>query len=527
MATGFHRRNSTSRFPSALASFFLLLAACAISRSETRAENRFDDGSVWRVQIELSAPNAERLRVEPRKYVPANISISGELIREVGIQLKGYGSFQSLDEKPNFTIDFGKFVRGQRSGELEKVHLNNSIQDGTYIKEKLGTELFAAAGVPAPRVTHALLELNGRSLGLYVLKEGFTVGFLQRHFERADGNLYDTDKGHDLDQRMERDLGAAKAKDQTELKRAAKAAAEPDLHLRWEQLQKSVNLEQFFRFMAMEIMICHWDGYCLSQNNFRIYHDPKSERLVFLPAGMDQLFSKPDFNWRPEMAGLIARAIMAVPEGRNQYEATFRALFQQTFDLAHLTNRVRNLTSKLRSVLKESEFEAVKRESLELCSRIALRKNSLFQQLQEPGPERLVFTNGTAPLTIWKAYDEPPGGWMRDNGNAGLQIVAGPKTSASWRTTVRLQNGRYRFVGSARTFGVAPLSFGSSRGASLRLFGREGRSAELSATDSAERLQVEFQVDQEEEDITLVCELRARAGEVVFDRASLAVIQVR
>src|SRR5262249_24800029 len=112
----------------------------------------------------------------------------------VGIHLKGStGSFRSLDDKPAFTLNFDRFSRGTRFHGLRKIHLNNSVEDPSYLNEMIGSELFRAAGVPAPRVTHARVELNGTPLGLYVLKEGFTEDLAGRYFKRTDGNWSESD----------------------------------------------------------------------------------------------------------------------------------------------------------------------------------------------------------------------------------------------------------------------------------------------------------------------------------------------
>lgn len=66
-------------------------------------------------------------------------------------------------------------------------------------------ELFRAAGVPATRACLALVELNGRKLGLYVLKEGFTKEFLGLFFQETGGNLYDGGFLRDIDQDLELD----------------------------------------------------------------------------------------------------------------------------------------------------------------------------------------------------------------------------------------------------------------------------------------------------------------------------------
>ena len=112
-------------------------------------------------------------------------------------------------------------------------------------------------------------------------------------------------------------------------------------------------------------------------------------------------------------------------------------------------------------------------------------------------------------------------------GNAVLQIVTGAKTSASWRTTVKLKQGRYRFQGRAKVSGVTPLPFGNHHGASLRVAGKPQRSAELLNTSDWEELKIEVEVRALEEDVVLICQLRATAGEARFDKASLRLVRQR
>src|SRR5205814_289689 len=92
---------------------------------------------------------------------------------------------------PAFTLNFDRFVPGQTFHGLKKVHLNNSVQDRTFLSEKISRELFEAAGVPVPRAGNAQVALNGRPLGMYVLVEGIDKQFLRRYFDDVSGNVYD------------------------------------------------------------------------------------------------------------------------------------------------------------------------------------------------------------------------------------------------------------------------------------------------------------------------------------------------
>ena len=60
----------------------------------------------------------------------------------------------------------GVAVRRLLSG-LRRMTLNNARQDPSYINQCLGYQLFAAAGVPAPRCSFATVTVNGEQLGIY------------------------------------------------------------------------------------------------------------------------------------------------------------------------------------------------------------------------------------------------------------------------------------------------------------------------------------------------------------------------
>ena len=55
-------------------------------------------------------------------------------------------------------------------------------------------------------------------------------------------------------------------------------------------IEMKLDVERLLSFMGLEVLISHHDGYSMDRNNYRIYHDPTSGRLVFLPHGLDLLF---------------------------------------------------------------------------------------------------------------------------------------------------------------------------------------------------------------------------------------------
>ncbi|MEO8352757.1 MAG: CotH kinase family protein, partial [Chthoniobacteraceae bacterium] len=255
-----------------------------------------------------------------------------------------------LDEKPGFTLRFDKSDPERRFHGLKKIHLNNSVQDSSYVCEDLAGELFRRAGVPAPRTAWATLSLEGRSLGLYVLKEGFTREFLHQHFGNDDGNFYDSGRHHsDVIHHLELDSGDG-AEDRADLEALACTADIADPALRWSTLNGLLDVERFISFMAMEVLAGHTDGYCLMQNNYRVYFESSSGRAVFLPHGTDRMFWETEAPIEPVMKGIVATAVMTTPLGAARYRQRLAELATEVFQPEWMLERARVVAELLEPV---------------------------------------------------------------------------------------------------------------------------------------------------------------------------------
>jgi spore coat protein CotH len=513
----------------------LLALACGAADSFAQAPGAdlFTNAPVRRLEITIPADGLAELRNSARQYVTASVREGTNTFAKVGIHLKGsIGSFRAVDSKPAFTLSFDKLVADQRFHGLRKIHLNNSVEDASYMNELLGSDTFRAAGVPTPRVTHAVVELNGRRLGLYVLKEGFTEDFLGLYFRHATGNLYDIARdGHDVNEAMEKAAGANPG-DRSDLGALTAAAEEPDLARRWSRLQTTLDMDRFLSFMTLEVLLGHRDGYCLARNNFRVYHDVDSGRMIFFPHGMDVLFGNARAALEPRMNGLVARAIMEIPEGRRAYRSRCALLMTNIFDVKKMTARIDGTLPTLRPALLREEAASLEREAAALKQRIDARAIELEKQLREPPLELLRFHEGIAKLSGWQPFDVPDGGGMvRTNSSDGksiLAIHAGPVTSAAWRAKVLLPPGQYRFEGSVKTAAVTALNFGKNHGATLRVSGAPAiRPPGLLGDKAWKTLQVPFQTTEREQEVELVCDLRASRGTAWFDVESLHLVRLK
>ena len=484
------------------------------------------------LRIQITESNLALLREEPREFVAVEVTERETVYRNVAVHLKGsVGSFRPVDDKPSWTLDFSRFNPGQRFHGLRRIHLNNSLEDPSYSNEVLGGELFRAAGVPAPRVARAVVTLNGRHLGIYVLKEGFTEDFVCCYFTHPSGSLYEPDEGHDINQHLKRNSIQAPGKDRTTLRTLAEIVRDPDHLHRWERLDNALAMDEFVSFMASEVMLGHRDGYCLARNNFRIYADAETGKVWFFPQGMDQLWRNPAAPWRPQMAGLVARALMETPEGKIRYRARLSDLVTNLLRPDFLGRRIDELTAELRLSSEPEEFAGIEKEAALLKERIKNRRASLDSQLGQPELEVASLDKGPAMLGAWTVFEAPSKVSIEmcksPDGITALHIRTQTEAAASWRTQLLLNRGLYRFEGKARVLGVKALPFGTHQGAGLRVVGATRQSENLIGDSSWRILAAEFRVDKDNTPRELICELRASAGEAWFDASSLKLVKLQ
>jgi spore coat protein H len=367
-------------------------------KSDAESNAIFAGTNVLRIQIQISSKDLDILREtrrfgwggndEKRPVVRAKVVEGAQVYTNVALHLKGAaGSFREVDDNPCFTLNFQKFAPGQTFHGLHKLSLNNSVQDPSFLTEKICRELFEAAGVPVPRAGHAKVSLNRTDLGLRVLVEGFSKQFLKRYFKNTKGNLYDGGFLRDINQPLEVNSGD-NPRDRSGLQALLNACGEPDPAKRFARLEKALDMDRFISFVAMDVIQCDWDGYAANRNNWRIFHDLDSNKMVFFPHGLDQMFgierATPNYPIFPPMQGRVAAVVLRTPEGRRRYIARMNELYTNVFHVDALIKRVDELTAVIRPVIAQSNPQLANYHDYaiqNLKARITQRDKSLKRQL--------------------------------------------------------------------------------------------------------------------------------------------------
>jgi spore coat protein CotH len=217
-----------------------------------------------------------------------------EVVMNVGVRLKGEGSFKPFNEKPAWKIKFDEFVAKQRFRGLARMTFNNAEDDPAFVAERLAYDVYRAAGVPAPRCNSAMIYVNGAFYGVYNNIEAEDKHMIARWFASDAGNLYEKNGMQDFtpagaaDFELETNETANDRSDLTALIAAIGRATTPATFM--QDVGSNLDVNEWIKFTAVEGIVNEWDSYSFTlwyPHNFRIYDDPMTKKFAFIPWGND------------------------------------------------------------------------------------------------------------------------------------------------------------------------------------------------------------------------------------------------
>ena len=180
-------------FCGAAASSVITVAARVIGY-ETRL---FDQSKVHTLDIVMDDWDSFIQSCANEEYGACAVVIDGEAYKNVAIRAKGNTSLSSVanlgSSRYSFKIEFDHYENGKSYHGLDKLCLNNLIQDNTYMKDYLAYTLMAGFGADAPLCSFVYITVNGEDWGLYLAVEGIEESFLQRNYGNQYGELYKPD----------------------------------------------------------------------------------------------------------------------------------------------------------------------------------------------------------------------------------------------------------------------------------------------------------------------------------------------
>ena len=239
-------------------------------------------------------------------FTAPGFSVSGV---EVGFRLRGNTSRSS--GKKSFKISFNSFTPGARSQGVKDLNLNGEHNDPSIMRARIAWELAQDLGIPAPRVNHVRLFINGQPFGLYANVEHLNDDYVEHRFARDAGNLYKCLYPADLanlgtDPASYKLSSGGRRVYELETNEGADdyrglAAFVTALHATTGTqslcaLDSIFNVNDYLKWLAWEITTGHWDNHSFNKNNFYLYEDPASGLMHFSSYDADNTFGVDWFN---------------------------------------------------------------------------------------------------------------------------------------------------------------------------------------------------------------------------------------
>lgn len=419
----------------------------------------FSDAEVPRIDLTISPTNLQELYADPEsnlEYLAVFSFTRGDSTEgPIDVGLRFRGDSIRLNEKKSFRISFNSIDPDFDFHGIEKMDLNAEANDPSLVRSKMGHALYRYLGVPAQRSNHVILYINDQYYGVYLNTEHVDERFMKSRFDNNDGNLFICQHSADLTY-----LGPDPA--DYELEVEGDQVYELRTNEKWDdyadlahlvevlnqysgedlrkELERVMNVQQYLKVMALDVMTGNWDGYAGNHNNFYLYRDQYSGRFEYVPynlensAGIDfqgrDWATRSIYSWNPAVSPLFT-ALLQIDEFREQYTSYLKKLadymVSAAFDgeLTRWRQQISTYVSSDTLFPKDHGFSFTDFEdamdtgwgghvSYGLSQFIGLRTGSALAETEDSDArpvisfERMLPLPGSIPVD-WSAEDDDPG----------------------------------------------------------------------------------------------------------------------
>ncbi|KAI8336537.1 coth protein-domain-containing protein [Chlamydoabsidia padenii] len=260
-----------------------------------------------------------------------------------------------------------KLPEGQLLNGRDFFKIRHMEEDPTQIREKLYADVLRAMGVYAPQANMIRFFINKESFGTFnMLDDVPTFSYIQAVFnggnplpstdlvfDGASGASFkDDDKN--LYAFIPAEDGETSNNDKSMIEAVVKELEQldPQNDQQVEEFKKQFDVDQFLRFMVMEFLTCHWDGYWQQQTNIGAYVDSTHKILYFLGQDFDGTFGinapndwdiintpYTDYPGKFEDAVMINK-LLENPKIKATFESYLKATVSKVFNNAVLGSHV-------------------------------------------------------------------------------------------------------------------------------------------------------------------------------------------
>lgn len=390
-----------------------------------KAKHPFEPGKVWPVHITLDAkefaamqpkggfgfpgfggpppknpPPADPARKVHRNnfgmdlpWATGSVTIGDQTFEKVGIRYKGNGTIGDASHtiKKSIKIDLDLFGGTGKFFAAKSVNLHCEVTDPSKCRERIGYDLYRAAGVPAPRTALAEVTLtvpgkfDKELLGVYTLVENVDKNFLQNHFGTDKGLLMKPEGYRDFDYRgdnwepYKKPLDGKRDATDAEAKRLiafAKLVHRADDATFRKEVGGYIDVDGYLRFLAVTAFISNTDSIYVGGHNYYLYLHPKTNKLHVLPWDLDRAFAnfpilgtnaqQMNMNFQHPYGGThkFTERLLAAPGMADKYKTLLKELAGTVFAKDKLLKELAAAEAEVKELLARDVKAAAARKEV-------------------------------------------------------------------------------------------------------------------------------------------------------------------
>ena len=250
----------------------------------------FDDSRVHTIDLQVEDWDGFLEQAGGETYIPCDVVVDGEKISRAGLRAKGNNSLRLTEEyglhRYSLKLEFDHYEDGRNYYGLDKLSLDSSFQDNSYMKSYLVYNMMDFMGVPAPLCSYVWVTVNGEDWGLFLAVEEPEEAFARRNFGSGYGKLYKPDYRRLSDENADVALRYVDENPESydNIFRNAKfhVSEEDQERLiealrtldRGEDLETAVNVDEVLRYFAVQVFVMNWDSYLgRTGHNYFLYEE--------------------------------------------------------------------------------------------------------------------------------------------------------------------------------------------------------------------------------------------------------------
>ena len=389
-----------------------------LSIAKAVASMRLDAASGGNFRSEKSSrPGLAGYLGVDHQYGRATVTFDGQTVRDAGLRYKGNGSFLGAydSRKFSFKIDFNEFQDDIEFRGLTKINLHNNITDPAFLREPLSYALFREAGIHCSRVGFARVILTVAGIidqeprGLYTLVEQVDKRFLKDRYGSAQGLLLKPStfgvfrylgEGWAKYEAAYVPKTTATTEQQQRVIEFARLLHQGDDQTFRDQLAAYLDVDQFLRFLAVNVLLSNLDSFLGATQNYYIYLEPQTNRFQFFPwdldisfgmflrAGSRQQLADLSIDYPGSTKHTLIMRVLAIARHRKTYHAYLARYLDTLFAEQKLGQQIDQLAAFVENLQLPAEDDPESADGRHLVLKSTPRRLQQFVQQRHQSVQR-------------------------------------------------------------------------------------------------------------------------------------------